>query len=204
MTSTGAALLRLEPGAVHHRQPFDWFSWPRVFSAPAVGRALRAQLPAGFDEVRRDEGDKRYRMARRRLWPDGGATGLPPLWRRLVDEVTGPAYRRYLSVIVGRDLTANPEEVVAWRYGPGCHLSPHTDEPTKVFTQILYLNDGWRRGWGGTLRLLGPGGRPAVEVEPTLDRAVGLLRSDVSWHEVAPVTDPAAPDRLSVQVVFHV
>src|SRR5205814_3341225 len=174
-----------------------------VFSAPGVGRALRAELPAGFDEVRRDEGEKRYRMARRRLWPDGRAADLSPLWRRLVDEVTGPAYREYLSVTVGRDFTAHPQEVVAWRYGPGCHLSPHTDEPTKVFTHILYLNDGWQRAWGGTLRLLGPGGVRAVEVEPALDRAVGLLRSEVSWHEVAPVTAPAAPDRLSVQVVFH-
>jgi hypothetical protein len=203
MSTPGDLLASLEQEVVYHEHPFEWFSWRRVFSSVDVGRALRAEMPAaGFDEVRREEGDKQYRMSLRRLTPSGRAPGLPPLWRRLRDELTSPSYRETLSTIVRKDLSTCEQEVVVWRYGPGCHLSAHPDEPTKVFTHILYLNEGWKRSWGGALRLLGPAGGSHVEVEPALDRAVGILRTEESWHEVVPVTCRSAPDRMSVQVVF--
>ena len=80
-------------------------------------------------------------------------------------------------------------EASIWRWGAGHYLDPHRDMPAKIVTQVVYLSDGWRSEWGGTLRILGSQDDRDVhaEVMPDSGSSTILVRSDDSWH-AAPAT----------------
>jgi Rps23 Pro-64 3,4-dihydroxylase Tpa1-like proline 4-hydroxylase len=135
---------------------------------------------------------------------EGAFDGLSDGWPELVDQVISPTYRRVLGDLLTIDLVGTSIEARLCRYSHGCWMAPHTDNLDKVATQIIYFNPEWRYDWGGCLRLLrsNRSGDVASEILPLLGTSVILVRSDQSWHEVAPVSGGIRATRLSLLVHF--
>jgi SM-20-related protein len=95
-------------------------------------------------------------------------------------------------------------------YPPGTqyrrHLDVFANAKERVVSTVLYLNDGWRPGDGGELRLwTTPAGEeaaldgPTVDIEPRLGTLVTFLSRD-HFHEVL----PSRRDRFSITGWFRV
>jgi SM-20-related protein len=72
-------------------------------------------------------------------------------------------------------------------FGYGRHLDRFRDDDARAISLVLYLNDDWRAGDGGALRLFASADAPlpALELAPEGGTLVAL-RSDTIAHEVAP------------------
>jgi len=126
----------------------------------------------------------------------------------------GPAARAYLDrleelrVAINRRLWLGLFEFEGHFavYPPGAfykaHLDRHQGTADRVVTAILYLNEDWRSGDGGRLRLWTDPGRregPEVWIEPRLGTLVVFLAGE-HWHEV----ELARRTRMSVTGWFRV
>jgi len=126
--------------------------------------------------------------------------GDSTLW--LDDERAGDAARDFLSRLdelrtqLNRELFLGIAEVEAHYacYPPGAFYRRHRDRfrdsDARVVSLVSYLNDDWREGDGGALRLYLPGGE--IDVIPQGGTSVCFL-SELE-HEVL----PAARQRLSI------
>jgi hypothetical protein len=198
---------RLSPAEMR-REPFEG-ACIDDFLHPAAARRLSAAWPTrGFRFSSGMSGGKTYQMYRRGLVERGQGPAemddLDPAWAELVDTLRSPAYRAAVERMTGRDLGGLEVEVVLWEYEPSCWLSPHTDKPEKVVTQVVYMNDAWEASWGGSFQVL-TGESPDTVVEevvPLLGRCAVIVRSDHSWHAVSPVRDGLNHARRSLQIVF--
>lgn len=187
-------------------EPFTWVYAKRLF-APVDAERLRNTFPTDGFTLTRGLGTagKAYQMDSRTLHEDGAAHPLEDLhqgWRRLLDQLLGDDYRESVSDLTRVDVKGCAAEIRLCRYGPSCWLDPHTDRPDKKVTQVVYFNEHWKREWGGSLRILrSPDADDvAYEVEPGLGSSVVFVRSDRSWHAVAPVVPGVDRPRLSLLV----
>lgn len=166
------------------------------FPGPALAAALRADL------LRlRDAGTLSHAGTGR-----GGSHALRPqlrgdrtLW--LDDPRCGDAARRYLEALdalragLNRRLFLGIGEAEAHYacYAPGAGYARHRDRfrdsDARVLSLVSYLNDGWREGDGGALRLHLEDG--VVDVPPEGDSVCFLSETE---HEVLPATR----ERLSI------
>ncbi len=65
------------------------------------------------------------------------------IWRQLIEELCTPAYRQALTEMSGVELKNCAMVIGFCRYNPGhCHR-PHTDEPSKALTHLLFFNEQW-------------------------------------------------------------
>lgn len=74
------------------------------------------------------------------------------------------------------------------------HLDRHAGTQDRIVTVILYLNNGWKKGDGGELKLwTSPEGRdgPFQLIEPQMGTMVCFL-AETFWHEVLPATQKRA------------
>src|ERR1700722_6378124 len=89
---------------------------------------------------------------------------LPPTIGSVVDELNSPQFVAWISALTGiPNLMADPmlEGGGLHQSGPGGYLNVHTDFSMPHFhanwhrrvNLILYLNEGWRQEWGGSLEL---------------------------------------------------
>lgn len=70
------------------------------------------------------------------------------------------------------------------------HLDRHAGTRDRIVTIILYLNDGWKTGDGGELKIwTSPEGREGAYeiIEPRMGTMVCFMAEDF-WHEVLPAT----------------
>jgi SM-20-related protein len=70
------------------------------------------------------------------------------------------------------------------------HLDRHAGTSDRIVTIILYLNDGWKTGDGGELKIwTSPAGREGCYeiIEPRMGTMVCFMAEDF-WHEVLPAT----------------
>jgi hypothetical protein len=178
--------------------------------APGFAQALADSFPRhGFSADERATGDKPYRFRSRPIFPLVAADDQPALpepWRRLVHGLIDQRYRHALSKLTSVDLDDAAQELTLWRYDPGCWLAPHRDKPGKLVSHVIYFNRGWDESWGGALRLLRSPqiDDVAAEVAPRLGTSAVLVRSEDSWHAVAPVRASApAVSRLSLTSIFY-
>ena len=90
------------------------------------------------------------------------------------------------------------------RYNLGHAHFPHTDEPNKVLTHLLFFNQQWSVDWGGCLRILRNSRPESVfqDILPLDRTSVVIIRSDNSWHMVTPLTCPESECRLALRVAF--
>jgi hypothetical protein len=185
-----------------HRDPFSWAVLDG-FIPSAVADRLAADFPQdGFRAAGTNV--KLFRV--RSLVVDGvvpsAVTALSCDWGDFARYLTSPDYRERLEQVVSTDLGGLRIDATFCRYRPGSSLAPHTDQPKRVATHVLYFNAEWQPGWGGGFRILRSDDVDDVieEVLPTLHTSVAMVRSDCSWHAVASVADGVTHERLSVLV----
>ena len=190
--------------------PFEWAFADGLFT-PADSQALMETFPRDhFKTVRGYDGEKGYEYEARALVDMGAdapahVESLSPVWRQLALDLLSPAYRQAIARLTARDLSALPMEVNVFHYGPGAWLGPHVDLKEKILTQIFYFNDSWDEKDGGSLSIL----RSAkltdsvASVMPIVGNSVVLVRSERSWHTVAPVAKGCRRSRRSLTVTFY-
>ncbi len=144
----------------------------------------------------------RQRMAQGRLTSDLGH--LSNVWRQLIEGLWTDSYRTAIAEMSGLELKDCLMDIGFRRYHLGQLHSPHTDEPNKVLTHLLFFNQQWSVDWGGCLRILKDSQPESVfqDILPLSDSSVAIMRSDNSWHMVTPLTGPVSECRLALRVAF--
>ncbi|MEH2311597.1 MAG: 2OG-Fe(II) oxygenase [Nostoc sp.] len=144
----------------------------------------------------------RERMAQGRLTYD--LRHLSKVWRQLIEGLWTDSYRKALAEMSGLELKDCVMDIGFRRYNLGHLHHPHTDEPNKVLTHLLFLNQQWSVDWGGCLRILKDSQPESVfqDILPLSDSSVAIARSDNSWHMVTPLTSPVSESRLALRVAF--
>ncbi|MBH8576554.1 2OG-Fe(II) oxygenase [Nostocaceae cyanobacterium CENA369] len=144
----------------------------------------------------------RQRMAQGRLTSDLGH--LSNLWRQLIEGLWTDSYRTAMAKMSGLELKDCLMDIGFRRYKLGQLHHPHTDEPNKVLTHLLFFNQQWSSDWGGCLRILKDSQPESTfqDILPLSDSSVAIVRSDNSWHTVTPLTCPVSECRLALRVAF--
>ncbi|MEH2410461.1 2OG-Fe(II) oxygenase [Nostoc sp.] len=144
----------------------------------------------------------RERMAQGRLTYD--LRHLSKVWRQLIEELWTDSYRAAIAEMSGLELKHCVMDIGFRRYHLGHLHHPHTDEPNKVLTHLLFFNQQWSGDWGGCLRILKDSQPESAfqDILPLSDSSVAIVRSDNSWHMVTPLTSPVSESRLGLRVAF--
>lgn len=180
----------------------------------AEGRRLAAEFPSlELSHSERRGPSKSYQVRVLSLhgehgWQPGALGLLSPRWRALAARLVTPRHLRLVCELLG--LITRPDDL--WvelrlaEYVTGGWMSRHTDRADKAFSQIFYFCPEWQPYWGGGLALYDSehAETPATLIEPGCGNAVAFARSDVSWHEVLPVSAQAlAPRRTLLVHAYH-
>lgn len=190
-------------------KPFHWAHVREMLKAEDAARLGGAFPNVDFESFSGYDGEKNFELLGRPLVVLGTDRIIPDiepsdLWDELVNDLLSDRYRDSIANLSGCHLDDSKLEVNLWRWPAGYWIGPHTDLSDKYCTQIIYLNDHWDPSWGGQLKmLLSPDMDDAfASVTPSLGDSALVVRSESSWHAVAPVA-ASAPDRLTIQVIFH-
>jgi hypothetical protein len=190
--------------AIRARDPYPWKGFEGLLTDGAYDE-LQRTLP-GVELFQQVVGKRRrYGQESHDRYVLDYRSGLDvsSAWHRFVAELMQGPYRDKVAELLGRDdffVTAH------WHYTPrGCSVSPHCDATWKLGSHIFYFNDAaeWRPQWGGATLVLDDGGglsystAPQFEdfcasesVPPIGNRSLLFLRTDHSWHGVAPLACP--------------
>lgn len=144
----------------------------------------------------------RQRMAQGRLTSDFGH--LSNVWQQLIEGLWTDSYRKAIAEMSGLELNNCVMDIGFRRYKLGQLHHPHTDEPNKVLTHLLFFNQQWSEDWGGCLRILKDSQPESAfqDILPLSDSSVVIVRSNNSWHMVTPLTCPVSESRLALRVAF--
>ncbi len=191
-------------------EPFAWGTIDQLYRDEDAA-ALAGTYPVEpFKTVVGDDGEKGYAYEVRALVALGASAPwrpdlLSPAWFELATDLCSPAYRHALAACTGCVLDGLAMEANLFHYGPGSWQGPHLDLADKVVTHVLYFNEGWGLDDGGCLQVLSSGFAEDVvaEVVPEIGSSVVLVRSDRSWHAVAPVAPTCTTTRRAVTVTFY-
>ena len=163
----------------------------------------------GFKYCETLKDKKTYSMYMRRLFDSREnafviRNGLSESWAVLLSELLSDEYRTILAQHINKNLNSCHIEINCWQYLCGCWLSPHTDKPGKVVSQLFYFNDTWDSRWGGGFRVLNSSDNNDMveEIFPDVNTSIVLTRSDQSWHSVEPLTCPERVRRKLLQIIF--
>ncbi len=139
---------------------------------------------------------------------------IPEVGRDLLDFWDSEAWLAFLHDLTGdRSIVADSS-----RIGAGLHAIPpdggkldvHVDFNVhphsglkRRLNQLLYLNRGWDKRWGGCLELHGPKGRVEI-VPPEFNRLVIFETSERSYHgHPVPLRGPEGRWRRSIATYFY-
>ena len=199
------------------QQPFPWIN-PQHCIVPGRYQELLDTMPPieqfrAFFGKQRKHGQgshDRYVLD----YEDG--MELDPAWQVFVDELRGPAYRRFVCRLLG---VSDVRFRFHWHFTPnGGEVSPHCDSKGKIGSQIFYLNTDadWNRDWGGETVVLDDGGRIEPENAPSFEdfdaeypaetadnRSLLFGRRGNSWHGVRRINCPEGHFRKVFIVVFE-
>ena len=138
---------------------------------------------------------------------------IPPLTRRLIYELNGQLFLRWLSAVTGiPGLISDP-----YLEGGGLHqierggrLAVHVDFNKHRATGLdrrlnllLYLNRDWQEEWGGHLEMWSDG-RCEKRVLPLFNRMVIFGTTDTSYHgHPQPLACPEGTTRKSIALYYY-
>ncbi|MEH2298160.1 MAG: 2OG-Fe(II) oxygenase [Nostoc sp.] len=144
----------------------------------------------------------RQRMEQGRLTYDLGH--LSNVWQQLIEGLWTDSYRAAIAEMSGLELNNCVMDIGFRQYKLGQLHHPHTDEPNKVLTHLLFFNQQWSEDWGGCLRILKDSQPESAfqDILPLSDSSVVIVRSNNSWHMVTPLTCPVSECRLALRVAF--
>ncbi|MEY2460499.1 MAG: hypothetical protein QOG30_2329 [Acidimicrobiaceae bacterium] len=208
---TVASMLELEllAGATLESAPYQWAYVPNAIPHRPAAELLATFPDVDFWHVQAHDGEKYFDYLNRPLVLLGHdrpwrAETLAPVWQSVAEQVLSRSYRSALESLLGRSLDDAVVEASVWRWHPNAQIGPHVDHVSKVLTQVVYFNVGWRAEWGGCLRVLGSSDPldSMSELPPALGSSSVVVRSDRSWHCVTPVLSSAPMERLSLIVTW--
>jgi len=191
-------------------EPYRWAVINGLF-LPGDAAALADTFPHdGFKRHSSYGGDKDSEYDARALVGMGeqsisGLEKLSSAWRALASDFLSTAYRAAISSLTGLDLSAVPLEVNVFHYPPGGLLGAHADLPDKIVTHVIYFNHTWNDDDGGCLAILRSSDPRDIvtTVSPVVGNSAVLVRSDNSWHAVAPVAKSCRLSRRSLTATFY-
>jgi Rps23 Pro-64 3,4-dihydroxylase Tpa1-like proline 4-hydroxylase len=140
---------------------------------------------------------------------------LGPTARRLIAELNGGAMIRFLEAMTGiTGLVPDPHLLGGGLHqlDPGGFLRVHADfnhhphlKLDRRLNFLLYLNEGWQDGWGGSLELWNEDmSERAVSVVPVAGRAVVFSTTSTSYHgNPEPVACPDGMARRSIALYYY-
>ena len=179
------------------------------FLEPEIFSALCKTYPEdGFVNCETLMQEKTYSMFMKQLYDS--RTGLDITqelsepWSTFLLELLSEQYISIISNHAQRDLTTCDIEINCWRYPNGGWLAPHTDKPEKIVSQLFYFNTIWDKAWGGSLNILNSNDNNDIheEIFPDNNTSIILVRSENSWHSVAPLNCPPDISRRLLQIIF--
>ena len=190
-------------------KPYQFAKITNLFNLELRDQMLAEYPKNGFEYCEELKQTKTYSMYRCLLYDSRkqdklNSQYLSSSWQMFLYEILSDEYCHILSKQMNQDLSKCDVEINCWRYHQDCWLSPHTDKVEKVVSQLFYFNDCWNQDWGGGFRILNSMDNDDVyeEIFPTIDTSIILVRSDNSWHSVAPLTCPATINRKLLQIIF--
>ena len=186
--------------------PFK-FSVIKKFIDQKKMKFLVSNLPSSgyYRSIREHGSDKHYNVLNKILvdLQHGRCQddSLPSCWTNLISELQHEDYRRSLSHLLQIDLSQTYQEITLKCYSNKNFLSPHTDKDLVVATHLIFLNLDWQAAWGGELMLMNDPQTCFKRHIPRWDQSFAFVRSDQSWHAVAPVLNDDVT-RMVLQVAF--
>jgi Rps23 Pro-64 3,4-dihydroxylase Tpa1-like proline 4-hydroxylase len=127
---------------------------------------------------------------------------LSLVWHNFISQITDPAYIN--TILQFAQILSVPYyiKVGFYTFSDGGWISPHIDNPGKIFTQIFYFNSFWDINWGGKLVILKSNDPKdiIISVPPLVDYTATIFRSNNAWHMVEPVIPQKNLKRLSLQL----
>lgn len=129
---------------------------------------------------------------------------LPAIWRGLAQDLASPEYKKIIQELTCTNLDSCQLKVRLCEYQSGNWMLPHTDQPDRVVTQIIYLSEGWQSEWGGSLDILSSMNEEDIvqRLYPLFRSSALFVRSDESYHAVAPVSELASVTRKTILIQF--
>ena len=140
---------------------------------------------------------------------------LGPVTSGLIAALDGPDFRAFLETLTGiEQVLCDPTHFAAGLHetGPGGYTLVHTDfrrhPQTRMHHRInvlIYLNEGWREEWGGSLELWPPDMSAAgVRVTPELGTVVVFATHMHTPHGLPdPIVCPPGQARRSLAVYYY-
>lgn len=163
----------------------------------------------GYEHCETLHKDKTYSMDMKQLYDSrilkkSPTRDLSPNWKILIGELLSDEYISIMSMHAQTNLKKCGIEINCWQYSNGCWLSPHTDKPEKIISQLFYFNDHWEKSWGGGFRILNSDKNEDISAEifPSTGQSIILPRCSNSWHSVAKLTCPPEVRRKLLQIIF--
>lgn len=146
--------------------------------------------------------DDRWRLRISKERMTSNLEHLSDAWQELIEQLWTDAYREALEEMSGVKLKNCFMDIAFRRYKSGHKHHPHTDEPNKVLTHLLFFNQEWSTDWGGCLRILKDSQPESCfqDILPLNNSSVVIVRSHNSWHTVTPLNSPS--ERLALRVAF--
>jgi len=109
---------------------------------------------------------------------------LGPSMRRLVEELSGPEFRRAVQEKLGLDLKGRPPMVTLRGRSRDKDGRIHRDSDDKVVSLLLYLNEGWQHQTGNLRMLRSPDDLESTvaEIPSTAGTLVIFEVKPNGWH----------------------
>ncbi len=212
-----AALASIDAAAFQRIQPYPFLEIAGLLTRDAY-QALTRDLPDPRIYARSFGRRRRYGQQShdRFVLQYHPLRAIPETWREFVAELKGPAYRRFVADLLGRD-----DFILHfhWHNTPrGCSVSPHCDAAWKLGSHIFYLNTetDWRPEWGGETIALGGLDRSDSRAAPRFEdfpiriaarpygnRSLLFRRDEASWHGVRALDCPLGALRRVFIVEFR-
>ena len=192
-----------------NQHPYTYGKIPSVFYEGKYQQLCVEYPTEDFVHCQTLNQEKTYSMYMKQLFNNSydvplNSQDLSDNWQNMLKDLLSENYIKTLSQHVKQDLRKCRIEINCWQYLNGCWLSPHTDKIEKVVSQLFYFNENWDPKWGGAIRVLNSDDNEDFyeEILPHIDTSIILVRSEHSWHSVAPLTCPDNISRKLMQIIF--
>jgi Rps23 Pro-64 3,4-dihydroxylase Tpa1-like proline 4-hydroxylase len=187
--------------------------FPHVVIDDLVPHDVARECEAEFDAVSRQRWQLYTDAGNTRKFELSDETQMGPATRQLVAQFNGRAMIAFLEALTGIEgLVGDPHLVGGgWHeLGPGGFLRVHADfnfhpllKLDRRINLLLYLNEGWEKGWGGELELWDAGMRERAQpIAPLLGRVVIFNTTDRSFHG-NPNVVACPPERARRSLAFY-
>ncbi len=127
---------------------------------------------------------------------------IPIIWQKFIAEITLPTYIETILQLANIVAPTYNINIGFYTFNNGGWVSPHIDNPGKIFTQIFYFNQFWDVTWGGKLNLLQSNNPDDIifSIPPLSNYTATIFRGNNTWHMVEPVASSNNIQRLSLQL----